>query len=72
LIDRQYLLNGNDKKILDVSISLLETLFMDNKSNFMQFVGLGTSEITDDLKIIVFWDVMLCSLVAKYCHFSLP
>jgi len=39
---------------------------------FMQFVGLGTSKIKDDLKIIVFWDVMLCSLVAKYWHFSLP
>jgi len=33
---------------------------------FMQFVGLATSKIKDDLKIIVFWDVMLCNLVAKY------
>jgi hypothetical protein len=86
LIDRKYLLIGNDKKILDVFVSLLETLFMDNKSRtvlillqflstsftpstwcffFMQFVGLGTSKIKDDVKIIVLWDVTLCSLVAK-------
>lgn len=85
LIDRKYLIIGNDQKFLDVSVSRLETLFIGNKRQnsshfttisfhklesrtwcFFVCILLALVPVKSKTTFTVFWDVMLCSLVAKY------
>ena len=66
LIDIKYLITGNNQKILDVSVSWLETLFIDNKrQNSSHFTTISFHKLESRTWCFFFLCILLALVAVK-------